>query len=406
VSVRIRTRVDGSTYAQVRYRHDGRESSASFDDAAEAERFDKLVKQVGPDKALEVARVSTASDLSMTVADWLKHHNDHLTGVDPATISRYNSYADRDINPVLGEIPLRALTTDEIARWINQLAGPDGEPLSGKTIANKHGYLAGALNAASRRGLIGANPCDQTRLPRWDREEMVFLEPDEYAILKAAVPEYWQPLVEFLVTSGCRWSEATALRPGDVDRRGGTVRITKAWKTGAGGYRLGVPKTRKSVRTINIPTEVLDALDFSGDWLFTNSGRGRRNPDGPVRIHSFTPNVWTPAVDRAKDAGLTKRPRIHDLRHTCASWLILGGRPLPAVQAQLGHESIKTTSDVYGHLDRSSGQDNAAVLANALRGRSGSTVSRSGGRIRRQPVKRSAAPKAGSTAPESTPKAL
>lgn len=366
MSVRIRTRSDGSTYAQVRYRHAGRESSVSFDDLAEAERFDKLVRQVGAARALEVAKVATASDLAMTVADWLEHHNDHLTGVEPETRTRYRSYADRDINPVLGELPLSALTPDEIARWINQLSGPDGEQLSGKTIANKHGYLAGALNAAVRRGLIGANPCDQTKLPRWDREEMTFLEPDEYAILKAAVPEYWQPLVELLVTSGCRWSEATALTPNDVDVRNATIRITKAWKTGNGGYRLGVPKTRRSVRTINLPHAVIDALDLSGEWVFTNSGRGRRNPDGVVRIHSFTPNVWTPSVHRAHDNGLGKTPRIHDLRHTCASWLILGGRPLPAVQAQLGHESIKTTSDIYGHLDRSSGQDNADVLAKAL----------------------------------------
>lgn len=397
MSVRIRSRVDGSTYAQVRYRLNGKESSVSFDDLTEAERFDKLVHQVGPVRALEVARVSTASDLAMTVDEWLKHHNAHLTGVDPATVNRYESYRERDIKPVLGHLPVRALTDDEIARWVNGLTGPDGEPPSGKTVANKHGYLAGALNAAARRGLIGANPCANTRLPRWDREEMVFLEPDEYTILKTAVPEYWQPLVEFLVCSGCRWSEATALRPGDVDLLGGTVRISKAWKTGAGGYRLGVPKTRKSVRTINLPPEVLDSLDYSGEWLFTNSGRGRRNPEGPVRIHSFTPNVWTPAVERARQAGLGKRPRIHDLRHTCASWLILGGRPLPAVQAQLGHESIKTTSDVYGHLDRSSGADNAAVLANALRKRSVGGGARSAGRARRRPVKRSTAPKAGSS---------
>lgn len=369
MSVRIRSRLDGSTYAQVRFRHNGVESSVSFDDAAEAEKFNKLVRQVGVDKALEISRVATAADLSMTVSAWLAHHNDHLTGVEAGTRNRYRSYAERDINPVLGDIPLRALTAAEIARWVNGLTGDDGEPLSGKTIANKHGYLAGALNAAIRAGMLGTNPCDFTRLPRWDRQEMVFLEPDEYGLLKAAVSEYWRPLVEFLVTSGCRWSEATALRPGDVDRSTATVRITKAWKTGAGGYRLGVPKTQKSVRTIDLPRGVVDALDFGGEWLFANSGRGRRNESGPVRIHSFTPNVWVPSVKRAQEAGLTKRPRIHDLRHTCASWLIQAGRPLPAVQAQLGHESIKTTSDIYGHLDRSSGRDNAAVLAAAISGK-------------------------------------
>ncbi|WP_422748710.1 hypothetical protein ACN27E_10150 [Mycobacterium sp. WMMD1722] len=73
------------------------------------------------------------------------------------------------------------------------------------------------------------------------------------------------------------------------------------------------------MRTIYVPTTVLQKLDLSGEWVFTNSGRGRRNADGPVRIHFFHPNVWVPAVARAREDGLTKKPRIHDLRHTCAS---------------------------------------------------------------------------------------
>ena len=193
---------------------------------------------------------------------------------------------------------------------------------------------------------------------------MVFLEPGEYQILREEISEYWRPLVDFLVTSGARWSEVTALRPRDVDRAAGTVRISRAWKKAeGGGYEVGPTKTRKSVRTINIPAQVLDQLDYSNHYLFTNSGRGRANSDGVVRNANFAPHVWHPAVARAQSNGLTKRPRIHDLRHTCASWLIQAGRPLPAIQAQLGHESIVTTVSVYGHLDRSSGQGNADVLS-------------------------------------------
>ena len=56
-------------------------------------------------------------------------------------------------------------------------------------------------------------------------------------------------------------------------------------------------------------------------------------------------------------AGLTKSPRVHDLRHTCASWMIAAGVPLPIIQQHLGHESIQTTIGVYGHLDRRSAAD-------------------------------------------------
>lgn len=369
MTTRIRARNDGSTYTQVRYRINGRQGSVSFDDHAEALAFDTLITKVGAAKALEITRIVIAQDRGITVAQWLNHHNNHLTGVSAGTLAKYRSYTDNDMTAI-ADIPLAALTPDDVAAWVNGLRNRNGDPPSGKTVANKHGYLAGALAVAVERGHIKFNPCEKVRLPRWDRAEMCFLEPDEYQILREAITPYWRPLVDFLVVSGCRWSEATALRPKDVDRAAGTVRITKAWVPAAGGgFEVGVPKTRKSVRTINVDGSVLDVLDYSKDFLFTNSGRGRRNPDGVVRVHSFNPNVWQPALVRAAAAGLQKRPRVHDLRHTCASWLIQAGRPLPAVQEHLGHESIQTTISSYFHLDRCSGKDNSDILGRLIRGR-------------------------------------
>ena len=40
---------------------------------------------------------------------------------------------------------------------------------------------------------------------------------------------------------------------------------------------------------------------------------------------------------------------MHDLRHTCASWMIQAGVPMPVIQQHLGHESIQTTIGVYGN---------------------------------------------------------
>jgi integrase len=364
MAIRYRERNDGSPYWQVRFREHGRECSVSWNSEAEAQQYDNLVKQVGPARAREICKIAAAPGREILLRTFLERHNEALTGIEPGTIARYRSYVKRDIGPALGNIPLRALSRDDISRWMQTMTTNGA---SGKTVKNKRDYLAGALKTAVKDGHLLVNPCDDVKSPRWDRAENVFLERDEFQLLLEEIPAYWKPLVEFLVASGCRWSEATALKPAAVNRTAGTVRITKAWKTGAGGYVLGVPKTKKSVRTINIPTSVLDKLDYTGEWLFTNSGRGNRNPDGPVRVHSFNPNVWTPAVKRAQKNGLTKRPRIHDLRHTCASWLQQAGRPLPAIQAHLGHESIQTTVDLYGHLDRLSGKDNAAAIDDLLR---------------------------------------
>jgi integrase len=143
---------------------------------------------------------------------------------------------------------------------------------SGKTVANKHGFLYSALNAGVRAGRITSNPAAGQRLPTSERKDMVCLSREDFVRLLESVTGPRRPLVEFLVASGCRWGEATALRPSDVDREKGTVRITRAWKRtyDRGGYELGPPKTKRSARTINMPKSVLDKLDYSGEWLFTN----------------------------------------------------------------------------------------------------------------------------------------
>ncbi len=66
----------------------------------------------------------------------------------------------------------------------------------------------------------------------------------------------------------------------------------------------------------------------------------------PLRRNNFRRRYWLTAV---KEAGLTPL-RFHDLRHTCASLLIAEGAHAKEIQIRLGHASITTTMNVYGHL--------------------------------------------------------
>ena len=320
-SLRIRQRKDRSTYTSVLYVLNGTQTSTSFNDHAEALRFQELANKTSPAKALEVWATQTPTADSFTVASWCTHHVDHLTGVNEATRIRYRRYIANDIAPrKIGPLPLSALTNADAAQWLNSLTG------AAKTAANKHGFLAGALNAAIRAKHISANPCDGNRLRRDAPSEMVFLTHEEFALLHSCVSEHWQPLVEFLVASGARFAEATALKPGDINLAEGTVDIRRAWLYVSGeGFQLGPPKTRRSARTIDVAPGTLAKLDLTGEWVFTNSGRGHHGANGPVRGPNFYTNVWRPALDRAKELALTKRPRVHDLRHTYASWLKMRG---------------------------------------------------------------------------------
>jgi integrase len=261
----------------------------------------------------------------------------------------------RDITPFFGELPLTALTPDDIGRWVKQLETTGNSP---KTIHNKHGFLSGAL-AKAVPTLIPSNPAAGRRLPRGsgDDDEMRMLTREEFAALLEATTEYWRPLLEFIVASGARWGEVVALKPSDVDRATGAVRIRRAWKYSSAGYEIGPPKTKRSRRTIRIPARVLDQLDYSHEWLFVN------RDGGPVRYQGFRRRVWDKAVERAQ---LDPAPTPHDLRHTCASWMLTGGIPATVVSRHLGHESIKITVDIYGDVDAASAQLAAAFMNDVL----------------------------------------
>jgi integrase len=67
----------------------------------------------------------------------------------------------------------------------------------------------------------------------------------------------------------------------------------------------------------------------------------------------------------AESCGITG-VRLHDLRHTHASILLCSGVPINVVQARMGHESIQTTIDCYGHLLPASDTQAGMVLEQYL----------------------------------------
>lgn len=379
-SVRARSHTDGSAYFQLQYRINGTQPSIAFEDADSAylwrDRFNSLGVETGLEMLQAERKARETGQAVITLHAVGEEYISTLTGVEDGTRTRYRAYMRNDIEPFFGKsLPPAAINEQLVKRWINHMektGGRGNKGQSAKTIANKHGYLFGLMEWLFKRGKIPANPCADSKLPRVDQAEMVFLEVEEFAALYDALPRRWRLFVKFMVASGCRWGEITALQVGDVDRRNATVRIRRAWKYTGGARVLGKPKTKKSRRTMNIDAALVDELELTGrnrsEWLFPN------DDGGAIQVSTFYKGVWVPtldemaaAVEDPEDDPLNgKRPRIHDMRHTCASWLLNAGTPLPVVQAHLGHESIKTTSDRYGHLDRRTAAEAALTLGKSL----------------------------------------
>ncbi|MFD9952494.1 tyrosine-type recombinase/integrase [[Kitasatospora] papulosa] len=305
---------------------------------------------------------------------------------------------ERWVFPTFGECDVRSVehfSSDTIRPWVRRLETtlvrrggmPDGspkmKPMSPKTIRNLHGLLSGILREAVRSEppLRARNPCELTRLPRADDdgaedgEDIEFLTPQEVEGLIGCMRQRQDQLLAVIAYgTGMRWGELTALAPMCVIPENGhtKLRVRRAWKKdGKGGYYIGKPKTKKSRRTLRISTTVHEALIELGvgtaahDTLLFTGDQGQR-------LHYSTfHNRWERAVRKAKAAGLLppqKNPTPHDLRHSHASALISAGHGLTYVQRRLGHESITTTNDTYGHLLPEADDDAMVTIETMLTG--------------------------------------
>lgn len=241
-------------------------------------------------------------------------------------------------------------------KWARRPADP-------KSIANRHGLLYCIVQAAidSEPQLRTTNCCKRTKLPRVDdhtAEEMTFLGRDEYQRIAAKITDPdARDLADWLVGTGMRWSEATALKVHDLSLAGErpSVSIQRAWKkakkgTAGGAFYLGSPKTRKARRLPRLSPAQVEMARRLVAGLGPDDHVFRAAKGGAWRHANFYNRKWLPAVKAAVAKGLPKKPRLHDLRHTHVSWLIAARIPLPAIQIRLGHESIQTTVDRYGHL--------------------------------------------------------
>jgi integrase len=153
-------------------------------------------------------------------------------------------------------------------------------------------------------------------------------------------------LVLLLGYTGLRWGEATALRVCDVDLDRRRIDVRRAFSDVGGKVVLGTPTSHQS-RTVPLPRflacEIAEATRAKGadGLIFTMTG------GSVLRLSNWRQATFMPA---RRAAGVSDRFRIHDLRHTAASLMIQAGCPPKWLQEILGHASITTTLDLYGHL--------------------------------------------------------
>lgn len=325
-----------------------------------AKNFDRKIDAVTHERAMR-GSVFDGSYIApdagrLTVRQWSELWLTGARDLGAGGRDTYQADLERYILPALGDLPLRRLTPELIDQLLDELLA---RGLAGSTVHRQYRTIRRMCAVAVTRKRLPTNPCAEVTPPRVERQEMRFLTVAEVDALADAIGARYRAWVFVAAYGGLRWSEAIGLQRSSFD--GGRLTVTHQLVRRADKeWHRDRPKTAAGIRAVGLPGFVVDELDAHleqyvgpGDdnYLFTNQA-GR-----PPIAQTFTWNVFKPACVRA---GLgrfhedTRRvvdaPRIHDLRHTAAALAIRIGAHPKAIQARLGHASITTTLDRYGHL--------------------------------------------------------
>jgi integrase len=273
-------------------------------------------------------------------ADWLAGRT-----VEATTDERTRSILRTHVLPRWGDWPLARIDHTSLQRWVRELS----ERRSPLTVAKCVNVLSLILAAAVRARLLAVNPCHGLMLPRARQTGDVarVITRDEFVgKLLPAIPLAYRPLVCVAAGCGLRWGECVGLAWSAVDIGAAELHVRQVAVELPGRVELRpYPKTRAGRRTVPMPAFTVDALcrvpgERSGSALVLATRAGT-----PLRRSNFR-RVWLSAVERS---GLPTGLRVHDLRHSYATWLVSDGVPVNVVSRLLGHEQISTTLNRYTH---------------------------------------------------------
>ena len=266
---------------------------------------------------------------------------------------------ENKIVPYFGDKPMNQITTKDVIAWQNEmLAYRDNKmkPYSATYLKTMHNQLSAIFNHAVRHYDLRSNPAAKAgNMGKEETKEMKFWTKDEYKLFSYEIMD--KPVsfyaFEMLYWCGIRVGELLALTAEDFDFVKGTVRINKSYQRIKGKDIITSPKTKKSNRTITMPSFLCEEMQEYLKMIY-----GLENTE---RIFKISKKYLSNEIERGSRAVGIQRIRIHDLRHSHISLLIDMGFSALAIADRVGHESIEITYR-YAHLFPSAQQEMARKL--------------------------------------------
>ncbi|MCH8852963.1 MAG: site-specific integrase, partial [Planctomycetes bacterium] len=282
------------------------------------------------------------------------------TTLKRTTAYGYRTIVDKHLIPAWKGLRLDQITRAEVKRLLLQKQRDGFAP---GTVENIKALVSGIFTHALEDEVLAANPA--LRLGRFikkqdHRKNINPLSREQSVVFLQAVrtefPE-WYPFMLTAFRTGLRQGELIGLAWEDLDFEACAIEVRRSFTH----FHWSTPKSNKS-RIVDMSDQLraellehreVQRVRFGGQLPVT------RLPDGKLIELVFTDRKGgTICADNFRKRTFAKmieaadipKFRFHDIRHTYASILLQNGESIYYVQKQMGHASITTTVDCYGHL--------------------------------------------------------
>ncbi len=273
------------------------------------------------------------------------YHSDMESRIKKTTMETKEYIVNTKILPFFEKMKVKDIKPIHIRKWQTDLLKMEYSKTYLKTIYNQ---LTAIFNYAIRFHNLDKNPCHIAgSIGKKDADEMQILSLQEFNKMIDCVTDKENKFFYIILFwTGMRKGELLALTYEDVDFENKTIMINKNFQIVKKERLITDPKTPRGRRVIAVNDIVLNCIKE----LWNTSYK----PNKTDKIFYLSKDSLKRQLDTAcKKAGVP-RIRVHDLRHSHASYLLSNGVNIVILSRRLGHEKVQTTLNIYCHICPSS----------------------------------------------------